>query len=204
MTTILLADDHLLVRDTIAAYLTGKGGYDVRLASSAHEAIVMLAGDDPIDLAIFDYQMPGMDGLDGLSRLRELHPNQRVAILSGVATPDVADEAMEMGALAFFPKSMPVNKMLDGIGELVPGDTPPRAGRSTEAGESPKSAPFGLTSRERQILEMLTLGRSNKVIAQELVLKEVTVKFHVTNIMSKMGVTNRTQAALLAKSAEII
>ncbi len=201
MSTILIADDHQLVRDTLATYLAEKAGFEVKVASSAEEAYVVISAFKNIDLAILDYQMPGMNDLEGLVRLKSRFPDQKTAIISGVASPEVADRAIELGALAFFPKSMPVDLMLDSINELTGDRSIARSAGIQQ--KQPVAFPkdYGLTIREQQILDMLASGQSNKSIAQDLLLKEVTVKFHVTNILGKLGVSNRTQAALLAKSS---
>ena len=200
MATILLADDHLLVRDTIASYLAEKGGYTVRSAASVEEAFVVLSAFSPVELAIFDYQMPGMDGLEGLVRLKSRYPRQRTAMMSGVASPEVADEAIKLGAVAFFPKSMPVKLMLDGIRQLLTDEPTILSGNEEAARAHKETDRVELTARERQILKMIASGSSNKLIARELGLKEVTVKFHVTNILAKLDVSNRTQAAILART----
>lgn len=202
MAAILLADDHQLVRDTIAAYLSGSGGFEVFTAQDLDDAVVILNAHVPVDLAIFDYMMPGMDGLAGFARVRELVPDLKTAIMSGVAKPAVAEEAIALGARGYFPKSIPVSAMVDGIHRVLAGEIV-RDLISSCTGSSAASSVqdrFGLTSREAEILEMLAQGTSNKVIAGTLDLKEVTVKFHVTNIMTKLKVTNRTQAALLARN----
>lgn len=205
MATILLADDHQLVRDTIAAYLTSSGGFTVETAEDLEGAFEVLDRPTPIDLAIIDYQMPGMRGLAGFAEVLSRYPDLKVSIISGVAEPSVAEEAINLGAKGYFPKSIPVKSMVNGVhrvleGEivkdLIPDDT------ESDLWLSVKER-FGLTSRETEILEMLAVGHSNKLIASELQLKEVTVKFHVSNIMSKLGVTNRTQAALVAKKAVV-
>ncbi|MDJ0993140.1 MAG: response regulator transcription factor [Dinoroseobacter sp.] len=204
MPSILLADDHQLVRDTVAAYLAAKGGFNVQSAATAQEALEVLSSQKQIDLAILDYEMPGMNGLDGLAELKRHYPDQKTALISGVATSDVAEKAMHLGAVAYFPKSMPVASMLDGIRQLLVSECGPQQDPDTIDGSSPQPRDYGLTSREEQVLARLTLGQSNKVIAEELRLKEVTVKFHITNILSKLGVSNRTQAALLASTEKLI
>ncbi|MDJ0857872.1 MAG: response regulator transcription factor [Dinoroseobacter sp.] len=204
MPSILLADDHQLVRDTVAAYLAAKGGFNVQSAATAQEALEVLSSQKQIDLAILDYEMPGMNGLDGLAELKRHYPDQKTALISGVATSDVAEKAMHLGAVAYFPKSMPVASMLDGIRQLLVSECGPQQDPDTIDGNSPQPRDYGLTSREEQVLARLALGQSNKVIAEELRLKEVTVKFHITNILSKLGVSNRTQAALLASTEKLI
>lgn len=202
MATILLADDHQLVRDTIAAYLTASGGFQVETAHDLNEALAVLTGAAEIDLAIFDYEMPGMNGLEGFARIRSEFPDLKVSIISGVAKPAVAKEAFELGARGYFPKSIPVSAMVSGVQRVLTGEVVDDLVTGEDASQSAGTVQdqFGLTSREFEILKMLALGHSNKLIASDLDLKEVTVKFHVSNIMSKLGVSNRTQAALIARN----
>lgn len=206
MASILLADDHQLVRDTVAAYLAGSGGFDVHTAGDLEDALGILDRPTRIDLAILDYYMPGMDGLEGFARLRARHPELKTAIISGLAKPAVAKEAIELGALGYFPKSIPVSCMLEGIQRVLSGQRVEDLLSVDHEVEQPSTGRdrFGLTAREGEILGMLAVGWSNKMIAGELALKEVTVKFHVSNIMTKLRVTNRTQAALVAREELLV
>lgn len=202
MTTILLADDHQLVRDTIAAYLSSSGGFQVETAQDLDEALAILRKPTPIDLAIFDYQMPGMDGLEGFSQVRARYPELKVTIISGVAEPEVAEEAIGLGAKGYFPKSITVTAMVNGVRRVLAGElVDDLIAKNDKADQAPSvQERFGLTSREFEVLKMIALGHSNKRIASELDLKEVTVKFHVSNLMAKLDVSNRTQAAVLART----
>lgn len=202
MTTILLADDHQLVRDTIAAYLSSTGGFQVETAQDLDEALEILNKPTPVDIAMLDYQMPGMDGLEGFAQLRSRYPDLKLTIISGVAEADVAERAISLGAKGYFPKSISVTAMVDGLRRVLKGEfVNELAVFDASTGSAPSFRErFGLTAREHQIVQMIALGHSNKLIASELGLAEVTVKFHVSNIMEKLGVTNRTQAAVLARN----
>lgn len=205
MPCILIADDHDLVRETIAAYLGQVDGFNVVSAASLEAALDAAAGEVPVDLAVLDYNMPGMDGLDGLDKMRRQFPHIRTMLLSGSATRDVATDAMGRGADGFIPKSMPASSMVNAIRFVLAGEkyfpfdfAPDAAPGSAAANEA------GLSARERQTLEQLCLGLTNKQIARNLGLQEVTVKLHVKNLMAKLGVSNRTQAALLAKERHLV
>lgn len=204
MPNILLADDHDLVRDTIAAYLETKDDFKVLTAPSFDTAMEVMRGLDVIDLLILDYNMPGMNGLEGLEKARKSFPACKVALMSGVANRDIANTAMARGAHGFIPKSLTAASLVNAIQFVLSGERyfPFDFGTSTE--ETKAKGDFAkLSSREMQTLEQLCIGLSNKEIARNLDIQEVTVKLHVKNLLAKLGVSNRTQAALLAKERHL-
>ncbi len=204
MPNILIADDHGLVRDTIAAYLEASGEFRVLTASTLDDAMEKMDGLNAIDLLILDYNMPGMNGLAGLERARKAFPATKVAMLSGVANRDVANRAMDQGADGFIPKSLTAASMVNAIRFVLAGERYFPFDFGTSDSASAKPAAFSdLSDREMQTLEQLCNGLSNKEIARNLGIQEVTVKLHVKNVLSKLGVTNRTQAALLAKGQHL-
>ena len=200
---ILIADDHELVRDTIAAYLGRTGGFNVHVASDLDEAAGILRDAPNIDLAILDYEMPGMNGLEGLRELRARYPGTKTALMSGVTSNGTAARALRYGACAYLPKSMSVNAMIDGIRQALSGEKFVPYDIETEGPEGPGDRDWGLSPREFEVLELVSHGKSNRDIATALGLKEVTIKLHVTNILSKLGARNRTQAALMAKEKRL-
>jgi len=199
MPNILIADDHDLVRDTIAAYLETNEGFKVQTAANLDAALDLMRGLDAIDLLILDYHMPGMDGLNGLERARQTFPATKVVLMSGVANREVANKAMETGAHGFIPKSLTAVSLVNAIKFVLSGERY----FPFDFGTAETAAPVGdfatLSAREKQTLEQLCIGLSNKEIARNLGVQEVTVKLHVKNVLAKLGVSNRTQAALLAK-----
>ena len=204
MHKILIADDHQLVRDTIASCLSSTGEFDIHTAANLDEAFNVLATPIGIDLAILDYQMPGMQGLRGLQKVKSKHPGVKTAIISGVATSEVARDALQLGASGYFPKSIPVQTLVGGIKQILGGDEFLDVTLDENAQRPEVKRDYNLTKREIEILRALNSGHSNKEIANAFGLKEVTVKFHVTNVMSKLGVANRTQAALRAAEESLI
>lgn len=204
MTNILIADDHDLVRDTIAAYLGAQDDFETFTASDLEQALDIMAGVDSIDLVILDYNMPGMNGLAGLIQVKRDYPTVKTVLMSGVANREVASSAMTNGADGFFPKSLNASSMINALKFVLSGEryVPFEFLASTRETRAP--AEFAaLSRREMQTLEQLCTGLSNKEIAIKLGIREVTVKLHVKNVLAKLGVSNRTQAALLAKESQV-
>ena len=199
---ILLADDHGLVRDTISAYLEAEGRASVVAVEDYAAAMKMLSNKGPFDLALLDFDMPGMNGLDGLSNAIRQHPNQPFAILSGTAPNRIAGQAVERGAIGYLPKSMGAKSLVNAVRFMIAGETYVPASLLGQNGESPETE-FSkkLSTREKQVLSGLCTGKSNKEIARELDLQEVTIKLHVRTLCKKLDAKNRTQAAMIARTA---
>lgn len=193
---VLLADDHDLVRETIAAFLQAEGFGDVLTAASLPDALAQLAGTAPCDLVVLDYQMPGMNGFDGLAQVRLANPGKPVAILSGVASRDVAEAAIRAGATGFLPKTMGARALVSAMRLIAAGETfLPFGALQSET----EDGLFNLTRREAEVLRGICEGKSNKEIARDHDLQEVTVKLHVGTLSRKLGARNRTQAAMIAR-----
>ena len=204
MKNILISDDHFLVRDTIAAYLDTVDDFKVFTAQDLVSSFEVMDGLKSIDLLILDYNMPGMNGLQGLERALKSYPACKVALMSGVANRDVAINAMKKNARGFIPKSLSATSFINAIRFILAGETYfPFEYEATSSDERVHGDFAKLSTREMQTLEQLCIGLSNKEIARNLDIQEVTVKLHIKNLFSKLGVSNRTQAALLAKERHI-
>ena len=197
---VLIADDHDLLRDTLVLYLQSENGIQADAVGTLGEAQKHIADNDPYDLDLLDYNMPGMNGLQGLERACKSYPATKVALMSGVANRDVANEAMKHHARGFIPKSLSAVSFINAIKFILSGERYLPFDLVSSAPASKNHDDFtNVSAREMQTLEQLCIGLSNKEIARNLDIQEVTVKLHVKNIFSKLGVSNRTQAALFAK-----
>lgn len=200
---ILLADDHVLVRDALKSYIERLAeDATVHAASSFPEAYAVAQHEAGLELIILDLRMPGMNGLEGLARMRALRPNTPVVIMSGLARQQDISEALDAGAAGFFPKTLNGAALVSAVRLVLAGERfVPSTDHAAAADFEPQldSETTGtLTVREREVLDLLTKGLSNKEIARQLDLQEVTIKLHVRGICRKLGAKNRTQAALRA------
>lgn len=187
---------------------------ELKVAKDFYEAETLLAKDSLYDLVLLDFKMPGMKGHEGLKTLKAQYPDLRIALMSGMAEPEDVTKAMDLGAAAYFPKTMSGKALLKAIQTVLAGERympldqesrmMPAYYADTEDntvnGEALKTVQdIHLTPRESEVLGFLMKGASNKEIARDLGLQVVTVKLHVRGICSKLNVKNRTQAAMRAK-----
>jgi DNA-binding NarL/FixJ family response regulator len=164
--------------------------------ADAGPKVVPLVGQTSPDLVLLDIRMPGLDGLSVLDRLRERYPQVRVAILSAVEDPTVIQAAFSRGAKAFIVKHIDPRDLAAAVRQAVDAAVFQPLG-TLENGDGEGNGPE-LSKREVTILHALQSGLSNKQIAKELFLAEQTVKFHLTNIYRKLGVSSRTEAVRYA------
>ncbi|QUJ76565.1 response regulator transcription factor [Sulfitobacter albidus] len=199
---VLVADDHDLLRDTLVMFLEGEGQMETASAGTFAEACARIESDTPFDLILLDYNMPGMNGLEGLRRAIALKNGQRVALISGEATRQIAEAALEAGAAGFVPKSLPAKSLVNAVKFMAMGEQYAPIDFMTAIEEVPTNAlAEKLTPRELQVLKGLTEGKANKEIARDLDITEPTIKLHVKTLYRKVGAANRTQAALIAREA---
>ncbi len=207
---VLLADDHALVRDAIKQMLERLDpSLSVETVSDLFEAEARLKADRDFTLLLLDYRMPGMEGAASLGRLGRDFPGLRIGIITGYVPKDSANGLIEAGAVGVFPKTMSGPSLLMAMKLAVSGQVyvpwaKDLAGIETEPQPSglPVDAAAGpsqpLTERERQVLDFVIDGDSNKEIGRALGLQEVTIKIHVSSLCRKFGVNNRTQLATKA------
>ncbi len=209
---LLIADDHKLLRDTLSSFLAQQDDIDVVSVGDVAEAQHAIATAGPFDLVLLDYGMPGMDALAGLSAILSASDAPPVVLISGFATQETVEHAFQMGIRGFLHKTMPATSLLNAIrfmaqGErFVPVDFV-TSSPSVEAGTysaqprgRAQQLSDGLTDREHQVLMAICEGQTNKEIARRLDLSEPTIKLHVKTLCRRLGVSNRTQAAMVASA----
>lgn len=199
----LVADDHDLVREAIGSFIETEGAVEVSLAANLGEALTAIKEQGPFDLILLDYNMPGMNGLEGLAKAIECNEGKPVAILSGTASRHIAEDALKAGAAGFVPKTLGSKSMVMAAKFMAQGEifAPFNFLQQVDRGGEAKA---GLTQREQQVLRGIASGKSNKEIARDYALQEVTVKLHVKTLSRKLDARNRTHAAMIARDRELI
>jgi DNA-binding NarL/FixJ family response regulator len=203
MTRILVADDHPLFRDGIVSLLEA-AGYDVVGQAGDGAAAVEAALRLRPDLVLMDVTMPGVAGLDALRRLRAAWPEARVVMLTASDEDSDLFAAVEAGACGYLLKSLGSDEFLDMLAGVEQGEaamtrqTTNRLLLGLARRSEPAAAAVPLTAREAELLGLLASGLSNKAIAKKMSLSENTVKYHLKNILQKLHVHNRTEAAAYA------
>jgi two-component system, NarL family, nitrate/nitrite response regulator NarL len=151
-----------------------------------------------LDLILLDLRMPGMNGFAGLQAVRQKRPEVPVAILSGQIDPQTIREALQAGAAGYLPKTMRAAGMLHALRLILDGERyVPESALSTAAAAGGETSGADLSKRERDVIKLLLLGHTNKEIARDLQVEEVTVALHLRSIYRKLAVRNRTQAVRL-------
>jgi DNA-binding NarL/FixJ family response regulator len=201
MIRVLVVDDHSVVRAGLSQLLAVADGIELAgVAADGAEALTIAERERP-DVVLMDLSMPVMDGVAATAALRAQHPSTRIVVLTSFSDQARILEALRAGADGYLLKDAEPEAILQAIRSVHAGQAPldPRAARVLLDAQRPEvSDDVGLTAREEEVLRQVQSGSSNKQIARQLGITERTVKAHLTNIFQRLGVTDRTQAALWA------
>ena len=199
---ILSVDDHPMLRDGIAAVLAGED--DMMLvaeASNGREAVEQFRAHRP-DVTLMDVQMPEVNGIDAIVKIREEFPNARIIVLTTYSGDAQAARAIKAGASGYLLKSMVRKELIDTIRTVHSGKK--RIPAEIAVGMAEHHSDDALTEREIEVLREVAAGNANKMVAQRLRVSEETVKAHMKNILSKLGANDRTHAVTIALKRGII
>ena len=213
---ILLVDDHAVVREGLRAFLALQDGFEIVGEAADGEEAVQRAAELEPDVILMDLVMPGLDGVSAMRELRRRGgraAKAKVIVLTSFLDDDRLLPALEAGAAGYLLKNSQPTELARAVRAAQAGEAiidPTAAARLVRALSDPdRGRPSGapldqLTGREREVLTLIAQGRANKRIALELGISEKTVKAHVGHVLAKLGVSDRTQAAVLAVQEGLI
>jgi NarL family two-component system response regulator LiaR len=202
---IMLVDDHEVVRRGLRAFLDSQPDFTVVAeASSGEEALTLVTQHLP-DVVLMDLVMPGMDGVEATRRVTQASPRTAVIVLTSYHQDEHIFPALQAGAISYVLKDIAMSDLADAVRKAALGEAvlnpnvAARVLREMRGGIAEEANPFvELTDREMDVLNLIAEGQSNSEIAENLVISEYTVKGHVSNILSKLHLNDRTQAAVYA------
>jgi DNA-binding NarL/FixJ family response regulator len=197
---VIVVDDHAIVRQGISDVLASDPAFEIVGLAKNGEDAAALAAEMHADVALMDLSMPGIDGIEATRRTIAASPGIRVVMLTSFAEPQHVNAALDAGAIGYLLKDAEPEELIRGVKAAGRGEAPfsPRAAGALLARRSEHRQAEDLTPREREVLELVGQGLANKQISRKLGIKEKTVKAHLTNVFQRIGVSDRTSAALWA------
>src|SRR5687767_2356785 len=204
---VMLVDDHTMVRRGLAAFL--KVFDDLQLAGEAEsgETAIQLCGEILPDVVLMDMVMPDMDGATATRAIRQQFPQVQVIALTSFKEGDLVKNALQAGAIGYLLKDLSADELAQAIRAAHAGRatlSPEAAQALIETANQPPAPGLDLTERELEVLALMVEGLNNTQIASRLTVSSSTIKSHVSNILSKLGVTSRTEAVTLALRSRLI
>jgi len=209
--TILIVDDHEVVRKGIRGYLDTLPGYEVVGEADSGEQAVDLVKQLIPDVILMDLVLPGMDGVEATRIVKNISPRTQIVVLTSYHDDSLIFPALKAGAISYILKDMKMNKLAEAITKAHNGEviihtkvTSRVLQNIRKDNQQDQIIYTDLTERELDVLKLIAKGYSNRQIAEELVISENTVKGHVSNILSKLHLADRTQAAVFAWQQGIV
>lgn len=209
--TVLIVDDHEMVRKGAKGYLDAQPDILVIAEAEAGEDAVQLAREHVPDVVLMDLVMPGMDGVEATRKVKDASPRSHIIVLTSYHQDEHIFPALQAGAISYLLKDVKARELVEAIRRAAKGEATlhPRVAarviKQFQSGELDRSNLFTeLTDRELEVLMLIARGYTNQRIAEELVLSVGTVKGHVSNVLSKLHLADRTQAAVYAWQEGIV
>ena len=200
---VMLVDDHDMVRRGLAAFLNVKA--DLELVGEARNGVEALSLIDDClpDVILMDLLMPKMDGVTATRRILQRHPNIQIIALTSFQEQELIRDALQTGAIGYLLKNVSVDDLAAAIRAAYSGQStlaPEAVQALLQSGHAREETriDFGLTPREKEVLELMVAGLNNREIAEKLFVSRATAKAHVSHILDKMGVSNRAEAITMA------
>ena len=207
--TIVIADDHNLVRDAVAETLTAEGGFSVSSVGDLTSTLVALQGPEQVDMLLLDVFMPGMAGIGSIQQLLAKHPDLKIVLFSGSVSSEFVFQTLQVGVRGYVPKTLPLRSLTSALRLVLSGQVFLPMSLLSEVDGTPSFEQRGdnqklLTPKEVNILKLVADGKTNKEIAWALGASEVTIKMYLRTIFNKLGASNRTHAVMLAKAKTLL
>jgi len=208
--SVLIVDDHPLFSDAMAQALhSSLDACEIRTAPALAQTFEVLDGGFVPDLVMFDLKLPDVKGISGFEKLRERVPAAKILVISSLASYELVQSLLQKGAMGFLPKHASIATMKFAVNEVVSGRSyVPNEYRQVDPKTDAEFCAYqanpelsALTPQQIKVLKLICVGKQNKQIAYELSLAEATVKAHITALLRRLGVKNRTQAVLAVEEA---
>jgi DNA-binding NarL/FixJ family response regulator len=201
MIRVIVAEDHSVVRSGLLQLLAGVDDIEVVGAAAGGSEAIALAAEHAPDVVLMDLEMPDLDGIEATRNIRAANPDVNVVVLTAFSDRQRILGAIDAGAVGYLLKDAEPEELIRGLEAAARGESPlaPQAAQALVSARAAQQTEPELTPREREVLALLADGLPNKLIARRLDISEKTVKAHLTSIFQRIGVTDRTQAALWAQ-----
>jgi DNA-binding NarL/FixJ family response regulator len=201
MTAVLIVDDHGVMREGLTRLFDTADDIDVVGTARDGEEAVALAAEHHPRVVLMDLSMPNMDGAEATRKILGADPDTQVVILTSFSYREQILSALDAGAIGYVLKDAEPAELIEAVRAAARGESPldPKAARAVLTSRDSSEREAELTAREREVLALVSEGLPNKLISRRLEISEKTVKAHLTSVFARIGVTDRTQAALWAR-----
>jgi NarL family two-component system response regulator LiaR len=204
---VMIVDDHAVVRSGLRFFMLAFDDIELVAEADSGEEALRLCDKSQPDVILMDMVMPGMDGATATQAIRERYPQVQVIVLTSFKEEDLVQRALQAGAISYLLKDTSDEKLGEAIRSAYAGHptlAPEAAEALIHATTHPHKPGYDLTEREREVLGLMVEGLNNVAIAERLVISRATAKFHVSNILSKLNVSNRAEAIVLAVQHKLV